>query len=218
MNMVDKKALLVGASGLTGGHLLNLLLQSDDYKTVIVYVRKSLQLNHPKLIEKIIDFETFNASVEADDIFCCLGTTIKKAGSKQAFIKVDLDFPLKLAKLQMQAGSSKFLIVSAMGAASNAFIFYSQVKGRLEERLKTIGFPALFIFRPSLITGNRIEKRVAEKISIVVFKFINPLFIGPLKKYRSVSAEAIAKAMLYYANNTNIKSGIILSDEIKRFE
>jgi uncharacterized protein YbjT (DUF2867 family) len=213
-----KTALLVGATGLTGNLLLELLLNNNDYQKVIVYTRRIIEISHPKLEQRVIDFNTLNTSVQADDLYCCLGTTIKQAGSKPAFEKVDYEYPLKIAKLQQQAGSKKFLLISAMGADANSMIFYSRIKGKLENELQQLGYESLYIFRPSFITGNRKEKRTGEYIGLIFMSIINPLLIGPLKKYKAVSALAIAKAMMHFASLIPTGNQIILSDEIKKFE
>jgi len=213
-----KSALLLGATGLTGSHLLDMLLNSNGYHSVTIYVRKSIGIQHPKLVEKIIDYDDWQEAVAADDVFCCLGTTIKKAKTQEAFTKVDLDYPVKIARLQHAAGSKKFLVVSAMGAAKDSVFFYNRVKGKMEEQLQQVGYASLFIFRPSLITGNRKENRAGESIGIVLFKLISPLLIGPLRKYKPVSAHAIAKAMLHQAQAGTHGIHILLSDAIKKFE
>jgi len=193
---MNKTALIAGASGLTGGYLLNLLLESPEYSTVIAYVRKSSGLTHPKLKEILVDWETLLEPVAAEDVFCCLGTTIKKAGSQEAFRRVDYDYPLQLAQLQYRGGSQQFLLVSAMGADAKSAIFYSRVKGELENALQSIGYKSLHIFRPSFIAGPRKESRPGEKIGLAIFSLLSPLFIGPLKKYAPIQAEHIARAML----------------------
>lgn len=213
-----KSALLLGATGLTGSHLLNMLLDSKQYHSVIIYIRKPVNIHHPKLEERLIDYDTWQEAVKADDVFCCLGTTIKKAKTREAFKKVDLEYPVKIAQLQYKAGSKKFLAVSAMGADSHSAIFYSQVKGEMETLLQQIGYGSLFIFRPSFITGDRKEKRAGESIGIGLSKLISPLLIGPLRKYKPVSAYAIAKAMLHGAQTETRGTQILLSDEIKKFE
>ena len=193
---MNKTALIAGASGLTGGYLLNLLLESPEYSTVIAYVRKSSGLTHPKLKEIVVDWETLQEPVAAVDIFCCLGTTIKKAGSQEAFRRVDYNYPLQLAQLQYRGGSQQFLLVSAMGADAKSSIFYSRVKGELENALQSIGYKSLLIFRPSFIAGPRKESRTGEMIGLAIFSILSPLFIGPLKKYAPIQAEHIARAML----------------------
>jgi uncharacterized protein YbjT (DUF2867 family) len=139
---------------------------------------------------------------------------MKKAGSKEAFIKVDLDIPIKIALLQKKAGSKAFLVVSAIAAYNRSTIFYSRVKGRMENELMAIGFPSLVIFRPSLITGIRKEQRFAEKIGVFLGEFLSPLMIGPLKKYAPVAASAIARSMLAAAIAPVAGTRIVSSEEI----
>ncbi len=213
----SKSALLLGATGLTGSHLLPLLLDSEYYDTVIIYTRTPTGISHPKLQEKLIDYDAWEQAITADDVFCCLGTTIKKAKTRKAFLKVDMEYPVKIARLQYAAHSKRFLVVSALGASSGSAIFYSRVKGQMEEELRRIGFPSLFIFRPSIITGHRKEKRSAERIGLLLFRFISPLLIGPLKKYQPVSALAIAKAMLHAAQTTVKGTSIVSPVDIQSF-
>lgn len=192
---MNKVALIAGSSGLTGGFLLKILLEAPEYREVIAYVRKRTGIQHPKLREVVMDWEKLDAPVPADDVFCCLGTTIKKAGSQEAFRRVDYEYPLHLAELQLQGGSQQFLLVSAIGADASSSIFYSRVKGELEDALQKLGYKSLHIFQPSFIAGPRKEKRVGERIGLAIFSFISPLFIGPLKKYAPIPAEHIARAM-----------------------
>lgn len=216
--MQQKTALILGASGFTGQHLLELLLNDPLYAQITIYVRKPVHISHPKLVQRIVDFEKLDTAVEATDIFCCLGTTIKKAGSQDAFKQVDLVYPQKVASLQLAAGSQRFLVISAVGADEKSSIFYSRTKGQVEEALTTLGYPCLCIFRPSFIMGDRAEKRVGEKIGIFIAKLISPILIGPLKKYKPVSALALAKSMQYEAHHFLNGTHIISSDEIKKFE
>ena len=193
---MNKTALLAGASGLTGGYLLNLLLESPEYSSVIAYVRKSSGLTHPKLKEIVVNWENLQEPVAAEDVFCCLGTTIKKAGSQEAFRRVDYNYPLQLAQIQLRGGSQQFLLVSAIGADAKSSVFYSRVKGELENALQSIGYKSLHIFRPSFIAGPRKESRPGERIGLAIFSLLSPLFIGPLKKYAPIQAAHIARAML----------------------
>lgn len=211
---MQRTALLLGATGLTGSLLLNLLLQSEQYKKVIIYVRKPTNQIHPKLVEQIINYDSIETAVEADDIFCCLGTTIKIAKTKEAFEKVDLHYPLKIAALQHKAGSTQFLVVSAMGASASSSIFYSKTKGLMEAGLEAIGFESLYIFRPSFIMGNRKEERMGEKIGIAISKLIAPLMMGPLKNYQPVEASAIAASMIAHALSNQKGNQLILSGKI----
>ena len=215
---MPKKALLLGATGLTGGILLGQLLESPLYSSVIIYVRKSIERSHPKLTQLLVDFETIDTAVEADDVFCCLGTTIKIAGTKAAFEKVDLHYPVKIATLQRAAGSKQLLVISAMGADSKSSIFYSRTKGLMEAALQKIGYPSLSIFRPSFITGNRKEKRMGEQIGLAIAKLINPIMVGPLRNYSAVKAAAIVDCMIHHATESQPGVHIILSGAIKAFE
>ncbi|CAG4999231.1 hypothetical protein DYBT9275_02183 [Dyadobacter sp. CECT 9275] len=212
--MTDRKtktALLVGATGLIGGQLLTKLLHSPYYSKVIVLVRKPTQIRNTKLAEVIFDFDKPDASkVIADDIFCCLGTTIKKAGSQEAFRKVDMEYPVEIAKLGLKNGAEKFLIVTAMGADPNSSIFYNKVKGETEKQLSVLGYSTLHIFRPSLLLGDRTETRMGEKIGEVVSKIFKPLMLGALKKYRAIDSSKVANAMLSLARNT--EKGIFIHD------
>lgn len=216
--MHPKTALILGASGLTGQHLLELLLNDPLYAQITIYVRKPVHISHPKLVQQIVDFEQLDSSVDATDVFCCLGTTIKKAGSQDAFKRVDLIYPQKIAALQLAAGSQKFLVISAVGADANSSIFYSRTKGQLEKALTLLRYPCLCIFRPSFIMGDRAERRVGEKIGIFIAKLISPFLIGPLKKYKPVSALALAKSMQDAAHHSLNGTHIISSDKIKSFE
>lgn len=219
----QKKALVVGATGLVGQQLVDRLLQSDRYSEVRTLVRKPTGRHHPKLVEVDYDFNQPDANqLQGDDVFCCLGTTMKKAGSKAAFTQVDHNFPLQIARLAKQNGATQYLIVTAMGADPGSSIFYSRVKGNVEEDLKEIGFRALHIFRPSLLLGNREEKRLGEKIGEVVMRFFDPVMVGPLKKYRAIDAAKVAKAMLTAAQDplaNQVPQGVFIheSEQMQRF-
>ena len=213
--MKTQSALVIGATGLTGSILLELLLESSAFHKVHVYARRSLGITHSKLQEHLIDFDQYQSTVEADVLFCCLGTTIKKVKTKEAFKKVDLEYPVKFAQLQFGAGTKKMMVVSAMGANANSSIFYSRVKAEMEAALTAIGFEQLTIFRPALITGNRIEHRSGEKIAAMINGWINPLLVGSLRKYRSIPATKIAQSMLAHSLLENEKgTTVLLSDQI----
>jgi uncharacterized protein YbjT (DUF2867 family) len=210
-----QSALVIGATGLTGSLLLELLLESSTYHIVHVYARRTLGMQHPKLQEHLIDFYQYQGTVQADTLFCCLGTTIKKVKTKEAFKKVDLEYPVKFARLQFGAGTKKMMVISAMGASANSNFFYSRVKAEMEASLQEIGFEQLTIFRPALITGNRIEHRSGEKIAALINGWINPLLVGSLRKYQSIPALKIAQSMLTHSLLENEKgTNILLSDKI----
>ena len=215
--MVGKSALLVGASGLVGSELLNCLLIAPEYSKVLVIVRKPLCLKHPKLEERVIEFEDlvlYNDCFKVEDVFCCLGTTIKKAQSQEAFKKVDVDYPLVMARLAKDMQAEKFLIISSMGANPDSTVFYSRMKGLLEQKLKVIGIRSLHIFRPSLLIGDRNEFRLGETVSTLLTKGLSFIFIGSLKKYKPITAKAVASAMYRAAQRKEEGIHTYLSHEI----
>lgn len=198
-----RTALVIGATGMVGKACLYTLLESAEYSRVVALSRKNIPIKHPKLHQVLVDFdnlEQYKQEIFAEDIFCCLGTTIKDAGSQTNFRKVDYDYPLHVAKLALQNGASQFLLVSAMGANKNASIFYNKVKGETEQAIGALGYPAVKIFQPSLLLGNRTQVRLGESIGTAVMRLFDFLFIiGPLKNYRAIPATTVAKAMVYAA-------------------
>ena len=194
-------ALLFGGSGLVGHELLQLLLESPVYTRVISLSRQDIAISHTKLDSRIIDFQDLEGALEdvsADDVFCCLGTTIKKAGSQEEFEKVDLEYPLRIA-WAMQSKAHHFLVITALGAKADSAVFYSRVKGKLEAGLRNLTYTNLSIFRPSLLSGVRKEQRFFESIGIKVATIGRPLFCGPLKKYAAIPAASVARAMISVA-------------------
>ncbi len=219
MNRPKKTALIAGASGLVGSFCLRLLLQSDRYFKVIAIGRSALPMQHPKLEQVLVDFDNLEAhkySLIADDIFCCLGTTIKQAGSKPDFYKVDYTYVVKLATLTAKSFASQFLVVSSLGASAGSPIFYSKVKGQMENAIKPLSFLAVLIFQPSLLLGPRREKRLGEKIAGIAMRALNFALVGPLRKYRPVTAEEVAQAMLYEAMQDGAGVRIHDSERIKQ--
>ncbi|MBF8963682.1 oxidoreductase [Pontibacter sp. FD36] len=214
-----RTALIAGASGLVGSHLLLMLLQSDRYSQVISVGRRELAIIHPKLDQQIVDFDNLKKSASelaADDVFCCLGTTIKKAGTKEAFYKVDHTYVTQLAEITLRRNATQFLVVSAMGADASSRIFYNRVKGEMERDIQALGFTSLHIFRPALLLGEREEHRTGEEISARIMKPLSVLMIGPMRKYRPIKAETVASAMLHAAAQDQKGDKVYLSDEIER--
>lgn len=202
MNTASKTALIAGATGLVGSFCLDLLLQSNRYAKVISVGRRQLHIQHPKLQQLVVDFDrldNYKQSLIADDVYCCLGTTIKNAGSKENFYKVDFTYVVKLASLTATNFGSQFLVVSSLGADANSSIFYSKVKGQMENAVKPLSFLGVHIFRPSLLLGPRQEKRLGEKLAQLIMPKLSFLFVGPWRQYRPVPAVAVAQAMLYAA-------------------
>lgn len=188
-------AFIAGATGLIGQHLLNNLLDDPRYQEVCVLVRQTLPIQHDKLVQ-IVDpmtqLETVQHRVQGHDVFCCLGTTQKKAGTRQAFRQVDYELPMALARGAKAHGSQHFLVVSAMGASARSPSFYSRTKGELELDLKSLGLPNLAILRPSLLLGKRSEKRLAEEIGQTVSRWLNPILP---RHYRAIPAADVALAL-----------------------
>lgn len=216
-----RSALVVGATGLVGSSLVKLLCESEEYAAVNVISRRPLDFTHPKLVVKLCEFDQIaDKDIEfAHEVFCCLGTTMKKAGSKHQFEKVDFEYPLTIAAIAKNRGVGHFIVISAMGANEKALAYYSQVKGKLEAELIKMDFPRLSIVRPSLITGDRQEFRLGETIGDKVLKVLNPILIGPLKKLHSIPATQIALAMKVIAlHGKEQKVAIYLSDELLEME
>jgi len=194
-----KSCVVAGATGLVGSSLTRMLLENPAYSSVHILVRKNLDLAHPKLVQHVVDFNQLTVvqfDFKADDSFCTLGTTIGKAGSKEAFFKVDHDFVLSFAQLSQQLGATGFFVVSSMGASSTSSIFYNKVKGEVEEDLKKAGFPRLGIFRPSLLLGPRVEKRAGERFAGWMMRSLD--FMIPAK-YKAIHVDQVAKKMMEVA-------------------
>lgn len=191
-----REAIVAGATGLTGGHLLSQLLDDNRYSHVTALVRHQNLHAHHKLTELLVDYDEMPRLPHADDAYCCLGTTIKKAGSEAAFRKVDFEYVIAFAHAARQAGAKRFMVISALGASRKSAIFYSRVKGEMEHALREVGFEALHIFQPSLILGERKEVRPAERISVAAFNMFGWLMVGALQKYKAIDSETIAKAMI----------------------
>jgi len=215
---VQRKALVLGASGLTGSYLLEILLESELYSQVTIYVRRPLGRSHPKLVEQLINFATIESWTDADDVYCCLGATIKTVKTREAFTLVDLYAPLHIAKLQLSAGSKRFLVVSAAGANPKSNVFYNKTKGRLEEALKQLNYSSIYIFQPSFILGPRKESRWLEELGIFFALKAIPIMKGRFKKYIPVHAKAIARSMAYFASHSKTGIHIIPSHIIKQWE
>ena len=193
------RVMLLGATGLTGGKVLQGLLGRDEVSQVVALVRHKLPTLHEKLDQHEVDFDKLEDNAElfdVDVIICCLGTTIKKAGSQDQFRKVDLGYPMKAGELGRSRGVRAFILMSAIGASSSSTIFYNRVKGELEDALRDLDYPYLSIYHPSLLLGDRKEQRTAEALGIKAMPLVNRLLIGPLDKYRGIEAQTVASAMV----------------------
>ncbi len=196
-----RTAWLAGATGLVGGFVLKQLIASERYARVVVLTRRTVQADDPKIDQRVANFDQL-AAMElpvADDVFCALGTTIKTAGSQEAFRHVDLDIPLALAKKALDRNAKQFLLVSSIGANAKSKNFYLRTKGEVEEAVSELPFKAIHIFRPSMLVGPRQERRPGERAGIVFMKLVSPILAGGLRKYRSIEAEDVARAMVLAA-------------------
>lgn len=200
--MTTRKALILGVTGQMGGYCLKALCDNPNYSEVTAIVRKPILTTHRKLKVVTSNFDNLQndlSNIEAHDVFCCLGTTIKKAGSQEAFRKIDHSLVVAVAELMRKQGSEQFLVISAMGADSNSKVFYNRTKGEMEDTLKGIGYPCIRIIRPSLLLGKRDEFRFGEKLGVLLTPFLKPFLIGSLKKYAPVEAESVAHFMVKIA-------------------
>lgn len=207
IKMKERVALIIGSTGLIGSHTLQNLIQNDSFTQVISISRKPLKVNHKKLKEIIIDFDkldTVELNTPIDAAFCCLGTTMKKAGSKEAFYKVDFTYCINFGKLALQNGVKSFQIISSMGANADSLFYYNQVKGKMENELANMNFPTLNILQPSLLLGERSETRVGEDFGKIMNQVFSP-FIP--KKYKGIEGRKVANFMMQKAMDTTL-SGV----------
>jgi len=191
-----KTAVIAGATGLIGKQLLEMLLVSARYAKVVALTRSPLTSHHPKLRNIITPFSDLERSIKglhSDDVFCCLGTTMAKAGSKEKFYEVDFQYPLNLASATLQGGAKQYLLVSALGADTRASIYYNRVKGEVEKAISETGFETVHIFRPSLLLGPRAEKRPGEDAARALYTLFG--FAIPMK-YKAISSEKVASSMM----------------------
>jgi uncharacterized protein YbjT (DUF2867 family) len=213
-----RTALLLGATGLVGGHCLELLLKDTAYRRVVTLGRRRLHVAHQKLDQRIVDFtrlQDFASVIQAQDIFSCLGTTIKKAGTKNAFRRIDFTYQYEVARIAAGNGAEQLLLVSSLGAQAGSQIFYNRVKGELEDAVSKLGFRGTQIFRPSLLLGERAEFRLKERVAELPMRYVSFLMVGPLRKYRPVQARTVAAAMLRVAKEHPTGINVFESDRIR---
>lgn len=196
------RALIFGAHGLVGSCLLNRLLAHPSFEQVEAPVRRALPVSHPNLTAPRIDFthlDGYRPAVAPQVVFCCLGTTIRNAGSEEAFHRVDYELVVAVARLALHAGAGHLVLISALGADPRSRVFYNRVKGETEAAVLGLGLPKVTVLRPSLLDGPRAESRPAERAGLWIARIIAPLLIGPLRRYRAIEADAVARAMVAVA-------------------
>lgn len=214
-----KTAIVIGATGLVGKHITQKLLNDNRYEKVKVFGRRPVGINNPKLEEHIVDFgniELWKNQLTGDELYSAMGTTIKKAGSKEAQYKIDFTYQYEAANAASESGVKKYLLVSSMGANSKSSNFYLQMKGSLDEKVQQLNFNQIFIFRPSILVGERSEKRFGESLGIKIAGTITKI-IPALKKYRPIETSQVAEAMIKSANQ-NLADKIIIYQPEEIFE
>lgn len=215
--MSFRTALVLGGSGLVGGFCLQALLEDQAYAQVISVGRRDLpNVQHSKLAQKTIDLDALARLnlPPVDDVFCALGTTIRKAGSQPAFRRIDVEYPLAGAQLGLKYGARQFVLVSSVGAGGKSKNFYLRTKGELENALMAMPFQAVQIFRPSLLLGKRTESRTGESFAIAAAKLFQFLCVGPLRRYHPVSAMRVGQAMVAVAKTPRQGAIVYEYDEI----
>lgn len=218
--MSGRTALIAGASGLVGSHLLQLLISDNSFSKVKIVTRKPLNIGIAKVSEAVVDFDSlnqFSQHFSADVVFCCLGTTIKTAGSQQNFRKVDFTYCLELAKAAKAQGAKQFILVSSLGADAQSANFYLRTKGEIENAIAALNFDSFCILRPSMLLGDRKEKRFGESIGKTFMQATGFLFVGSLKRYKAIEASVVARCMAALANNPEPGKLIFESDLIASY-
>ncbi|MBN1414401.1 MAG: NAD(P)H-binding protein [Bacteroidales bacterium] len=216
--MEKRTAILFGSTGLVGNHLLGELIKEDAYKKIILFNRKPIQPVSTKVEEIITDFtdlQKLESLITGDDMFCCLGTTIKKAKTQERFRQVDYGLPVTLAEIASRKQVTHFMVVSSIGSNAKSNNFYLRTKGEMEEAIIRILGKKAYIVRPSILLGKRNEYRFGEEVGKWFARLLTPLFIGRLARYKSIQASDVARAMLHIALHGSIKQ-IIESDELQK--
>jgi len=200
-----KKAIIIGSTGLIGKSLIELLLQSNEFGEVIALVRKPTNAKNKKVKFIETDFKDLSLIeqyLNGDVLFICIGSTMAKAGSKEAFLKIDYNIPVDVAHLAKEKGVKSCVVVSSLGADAESANFYLQTKGKMEQAIEKLSFQSTSIMRPSILFGDREEFRLGELFGKFFMKLMGPFFLGPLKKYRGIQAKTVAQAMINSSLNT----------------
>lgn len=200
-----KTAIVLGATGLTGNHLVKLLLEDNRYDKIKLFSRSSIGLKNQKIEEylgDILHLSDFQKAFTGDEVYCCIGTTKAKTPDKEMYKKIDYGIPIGAAELSVKNGIGTFIVISALGANADSKIFYNRTKGEMEKAVLELSIKRIYILQPSLIGGNRKEKRFGEGVFKGVMKIMNIFMVGSLKKYKSIHPKQIAKSMIWLANNS----------------
>ena len=217
--MNTRTAAILGASGLVGGFCLRALVDDPDYSRVVTFGRRELpSFTRAKVAQRVADLDSLTAEDfrGVQDVFCALGTTIRKAGSQAAFRHVDLELPLRAATEAVKAGAEQFVVVSSVGADPASKNFYLRTKGEMERELAKLPFKAIHILRPSLLIGKRAEFRLGEAIAMALAPALDLLTLGALRRYHSIRAETVGRAMVAAAKQGASGASVGEYDEIAR--
>ena len=217
--MPGKTATVLGATGLIGGHLIQLLQDDPDFETIRAIVRKPIAFDHPKTELKLVnfdDYESVKLAIDGSDaVFCAIGTTQKKVkGDKDAYRKVDYQIPVNAAHFCAETGCPTFILVSSVGAASDSSNFYLKLKGEVEDQVKRLAIHSVSVFRPSMLTGDRKEFRLGEKIAQPLLTFFGFMLIGKWEKYHAIDAHSVARAMIQSAKDNKPGFAVYEYEEI----
>ncbi len=213
--MQVRTAIVAGATGLVGRAVLRELLQDPLYARIVALTRRPLGVSHVKLETVQTDFSDLDElNLSGDDAFCCLGTTLRTAGSADAFRRVDLDHVVNFAGTVRRQGGKRFGVVSSLGADAKSRLLYSRTKGEMERTVAAMGFSALTILRPSLLLGDREELRPGERRLVALAPFITPLMVGPLRRYRPIEATVVGRALVRLIRAAPPGTQIVESDKL----
>jgi len=214
-----KTAILLGASGLVGGYCLQTLLADTACERITLLTRRELvAVRHPRLAQRVVNFDALTLAdfASGEVVYCALGTTMRKAGSKQAFRRVDAEYPLAAARLGRQAGARQFVLVSSVGANASSNSFYLRTKGELEQEIGRLGFDGFHIFRPSLLLGKREEFRLGERLAVVIMPLLNLAMLGGWRRYRAIPAAMVGRAMVAAIRDSKSGTFVYEYDAIRK--
>jgi len=210
---------VMGATGLVGGHLVQVLAAEETVEKVVAPVRRAVTdwLHQRRIEAPVVDPDALSQSArrfQADQVFICLGTTMKVAGSRDAFRRVDFDYVVESAHLAVEGGARDAFLVSSVGANSGSKVFYSRVKGEAEAAVSALPFRSVHILRPSVLVGDRKESRPGERLGIAVGKLLTPVLVGPARRYRPIEALTVARAMAVLSRQPDPGVHVLESEEI----
>jgi uncharacterized protein YbjT (DUF2867 family) len=217
--LIKRKALVFGGTGLTGSDLILQLSKDDRYREIVMFVRKETDLTLHNVHQVVVDFdqmEEYASLIQGDELFICLGSTISRAGSKEAFYKIDHDYVVQAAKFARMGGVKRAAVITAVGSNAKSLFFYPKVKGLVEQELMQLGFESLYILRPSLLLGSRKEFRRGERMAVRLSEWLPGMYFGPFHKYRPIQASVVAHAMIQLMHSDAKGNRIYESEEMQK--